>query len=72
MNTEAEAGIMLPESKDAWNHLKLEEEREGSLLEDLEGARPCQLLHFTLLASSVNACCLEPPVCHFVAAALGK
>lgn len=52
--------------RNARSHWKLEEAKENSAQEALEGARPCQHLNLRILASRtgrLHFCCLSPPVC---------
>lgn len=49
--TEAETGVMLHESRNAWGQEKLEEAREDHPLQPSERAWPCRHLDFRLLSS---------------------
>ena len=51
VKTEAETGVMVPQTKKCQEPPKLEETRKDSSLEPSEGAWPCQYIDLGLLAS---------------------
>lgn len=66
-----------PQARDAWTKREPEEARKDSLLDFLEGVRPCGCLDFGLLASRtvrerVHFSCKLPYFGGFVTAGLGK
>ena len=51
MKVEEENGIILPQAKECLEPPEARRGQDGSPLEDLEGAWPCQYFDFRLLAS---------------------